>query len=293
MKRILLTGAEGQVGRELQHSLTPLGKVICASRGEIDFSQPDAVQAAVTAMQPDLIVNAAAYTAVDRAESEPELAQLVNAVTPAMLANAAQQLGVGLVHISTDYVFDGQHYLPYLETDSTHPLGVYGATKLAGEEAIRVTGCLHLILRTAWVYGTYGKGNFVKTMLRLGAERPEIRVVVDQIGSPTWSRDIAQAIAHLIPQLNPETAGTYHFTNSGVASWYDFAVAIFEEARLLGWNLQLQRVIPITTEDYPTPARRPAFSVLSHQKILPLLGEHPPHWRQSLRSMLVELRQAV
>lgn len=153
-------------------------------------------------------------------------------------------------------------------------------------------GCdRHIILRTAWVYGTRGKGNFVKTMLKLGADREELRVVADQIGAPTWARDLAGAIAQLAPQLNPETAGTYHYTNSGVTSWYDFAIAIFEEAAALGFPLKIQRVVPITTADYPTPARRPAFSVLSLQKIAPLLGDHPPHWRQSLRQMLLELKQ--
>ncbi len=169
-------------------------------------------------------------------------------------------------------------------------MSVYGKTKLAGEEAIRETCAHHLILRTAWVYGTFGKSNFVKTMLRLGAERQELRVVADQIGSPTWAQDIATVIAQSIPQLTPEVSGTYHYTNSGVASWYDFAVAIFEEAQQLGFPLKVERIVPITTAEYPTPARRPAYSVLACGKIKAILETHPPHWRQRLRQMLRDLK---
>jgi dTDP-4-dehydrorhamnose reductase len=289
--KILLTGAAGQVGQELQQTLVPLGEVVSVGRDRLDFSQFDAVRQLLDDVQPDLIVNAAAYTAVDKAESEPELAHQVNAKTPGILATAAQHMGAGIIHISTDYVFDGDQSSPYRELDPTRPLGVYGESKLGGEEAVRAGCDRHMILRTAWVYGTQGKGNFVKTMLKLGAGREELRVVADQIGAPTWSRDLAEAIAQLAAQLSPETAGTYHYTNSGVTSWYDFAIAIFEEATALGFPLKIQRVIPITTADYPTPARRPAFSVLSLQKITPLLGTHPPHWRQSLRQMLLELKQ--
>jgi dTDP-4-dehydrorhamnose reductase len=291
MTRILLTGAAGQVGQELQHTLSSLGEVIAVARDRIDFSQADAVRQVVTSIQPDVIVNAAAYTAVDKAESELELANLVNGTTPGILAEVAQQQGAGLIHISTDYVFDGSQSTPYRETDPTHPLGVYGHSKLLGEEAIRANCPLHMIIRTAWVYGAKGKVNFVKTMLRLGADREELRVVADQIGSPTWALDLATGIAQLLPQLSPDTAGTYHYTNSGVCSWYDFAIAIFEEAAALEFPLKIQRVIPITTAEYPTPARRPAFSVLSLQKTSQLLGAPPPHWRQSLRKMLVELKQ--
>jgi dTDP-4-dehydrorhamnose reductase len=288
MERILLAGASGQVGWELQRTLAPLGEVILIGRDTVDFSHPEAVQKLVDSVNPTLVVNAVAYTAVDRAESEPELAHLVNETSPGILASAAAQVGAGLIHISTDYVFDGNHSRPYLETDATNPLGVYGKSKLAGEAAIRSNCSRHFIVRTAWVYGTYGKSNFVKTMLRLGAEREELQVVTDQIGSPTWAKDLAGAIAQLIPKLSPGTAGTYHYTNSGVCSWYDFAVAIFEEARQLGFPLNIQTVIPITTEEYPTPAKRPAFSVLSWKKTSALLGSFPPHWRQSLREMLAE-----
>ncbi len=291
MTRILLTGANGQVGAELKMLLLSLGEVVAIARDTWDMADPDSIRRIIDEVQPSLIVNAAAYTAVDKAESELELATLVNAKAPETLAKAAAEIGAGLIHISTDYVFDGKSSSPYLETDATNPLAAYGQSKLLGEEAIRASCPHHFILRTAWVYGVQGKGNFVKTMLRVGAQREELRVVTDQIGAPTWAKDLAIAIAQLAPQLNLETAGTYHYTNSGVCSWYDFAVAIFEEARELGFPLQVQQVVPITTEEYPTPARRPPFSVLSLKKTSVLLGGHPPYWRQSLRKMLVEFQQ--
>ncbi|MDX2241842.1 MAG: dTDP-4-dehydrorhamnose reductase [Leptolyngbyaceae cyanobacterium bins.302] len=290
MTRILLTGANGQVGAELRQTLAPLGEVIALDRTQWDLSNPDSIRPTIQDSQPDLIVNAAAYTAVDKAESEVELAHIINGKAPQVLAEEAEKSSARLIHISTDYVFDGKNSSPYLDADLTHPLGVYGQSKLLGEEAVRANCQNHLILRTAWVYGVQGKGNFVKTMLRVGAQRPELRVVTDQIGAPTWAKDLATVIAQLAPQLNSDTAGTYHYTNSGVCSWYDFAIAIFEEAKALGFPLEVQRVVPITTEDYPTPARRPAFSVLSLQKTTALLGEHPPYWRDSLRKMLAELR---
>jgi dTDP-4-dehydrorhamnose reductase len=291
MTKILLTGANGQVGAELRQTLTALGEVIAIDRTQWDLATPETIHPIVEQLQPNLIVNAAAYTAVDKAESEPDLATLVNGKATGILASAANGIGAGLIHISTDYVFDGKSNNPYLESAPTNPLGVYGASKLAGEEAIRAACPQHIILRTAWVYGVQGKGNFVKTMLRVGAQRDELRVVIDQIGAPTWAKDLALAIAHLAPQLSPDTAGTYHYTNSGVCSWYDFAVTIIEEARAMGFPLQVQRVIPITTEEYPLPAPRPAFSVLSLKKTSALLGDHPPHWLQSLRKMLSELKQ--
>lgn len=289
MRRILITGSNGQLGFELERSLAPVADVIAASRDRLDLSQPTSIRQVVQEVKPDIIVSAGAYTAVDKAESEPELAIAVNGTGAGVLAEEAQQLGIPLIHVSTDYVFDGESSRPYLETDPTHPLGVYGQSKLAGEEAIRKAGGHFIILRTAWVYGVGGKSNFVKTMLRLGAEREEIRVVSDQVGSPTWTGDLASAIAQFISQMSPDLAGTYHYTNSGVASWYDFAVAIFEEARLLGFPLKVERVVPIATVQYPTPARRPAYSVLSCAKITAALGTYPPHWRQALRKMLQEL----
>ncbi|MEH2001626.1 MAG: dTDP-4-dehydrorhamnose reductase [Nostoc sp.] len=287
---ILLIGSNGQVGKELQQILPDYGDIISVARPTIDLVQPDTLRNVIRSKQPQIIINAAAYTAVDKAESEPELASAINAIAPLIIAEESQKLGAFLIHISTDYVFDGNGCSPYQENYATNPLSVYGKTKLAGEEAIRETCVHHLILRSAWVYGTFGKSNFVKTMLRLGAERQEIRVVADQIGSPTWAQDIAAVIAQMIPQLTPEISGTYHYTNSGVASWYDFAVAIFEEAQQLGFPLKVERIVPITTAEYPTPARRPPYSVLASGKISAILGTYPPHWRQRLRQMLTDLK---
>jgi len=289
-KSILLIGSNGQVGKELQKILPSYGDIISVERPTVDLAQPDTLRNVIRSKQPQIIINAAAYTAVDKAESEPELASAINAIAPLIIAQESQKLGAFLIHISTDYVFDGNGYRPYQETDATNPLSIYGKTKLAGEEAIRETCAHHLILRTAWVYGRFGKSNFVKTMLRLGAERQEIRVVADQIGSPTWAQDIATVIAQTIPQLTPEISGSYHYTNSGIASWYDFAVAIFEEAQRLDFPLQVERIVPITTAEYPTPARRPAYSVLACGKISAILETHPPHWRQRLRQMLRDLK---
>jgi dTDP-4-dehydrorhamnose reductase len=285
--RILLTGADGQLGQELQQTLMPLGEVIALTRQELDLSQGEHIRQLVQQIRPNLIVNSAAYTAVDKAESEVDLAQAVNGMAPTIMAEEAEKIGALLLQVSTDYVFDGQKNTPYLETDPTHPLSSYGKSKLAGEVGIQQVTDNYLILRTAWVYDVYGKGNFVKTMLRLGQDREELRVVADQVGSPSWAKDIADAIAQL---LQSETTGIYHFTNSGVVSWYDFAIAIFEEARALGFPLKVQRVIPITTADYPTPAIRPAYSVLSGKKITETLGDYPPYWRDSLRKMLKELQ---
>jgi dTDP-4-dehydrorhamnose reductase len=287
MRRILLIGANGQLGRELARTLTPLGEVIGADRQTIDLSDAAGMQQTILAVKPDLIVNAAAYTAVDRAETESELAYLINATAPTILAETACQLNADLIHVSTDYVFDGRKNTPYLEEDPTNPIGVYGKSKLAGEQGIEQRCDRYLILRTAWVYGTYGKINFVKTMLRLGAQREEVRVVVDQIGSPTWAEDIASAIARLVGNSAP--TGVYHFTNSGVASWYDFASAIFAEAERLGFPLKVQRLVPIATSEYPTPAQRPAYSVLSTKKISAVLDTYPQHWRSGLQQMLAQL----
>ncbi|MCT7949176.1 dTDP-4-dehydrorhamnose reductase [Ancylothrix sp. C2] len=283
--KILITGTNGQLGQELHHHLSEKTYNITGlSRDKLDLANPDNIRQVLQEIKPDVIINAGAYTAVDKAESEPELADAINGKAAGILAEEAKKINSRLIHVSTDYVFDGTASQPYLETDETNPLGVYGKSKLAGEKAIEEVGGEYLILRTAWVYGVGGKGNFVKTMLRLGGDREEIRVVCDQIGSPTWTGDLAEAIGRLI-ELKWDS-GIYHYTNSGVASWYDFAVAIFEEAKQRNFPLKVARVVPITTSEYPTPARRPAFSVLSSKKISAVLGSHPPHWRQSLRKML-------
>ncbi|MEC4891407.1 MAG: dTDP-4-dehydrorhamnose reductase [Oscillatoria sp. PMC 1051.18] len=287
MQPILIIGKTGQLGQELEQIInSPEQKIVTVGRTEIDLTEKDKLRQLIEQIQPKIIINAAAYTAVDKAEAEANLAYKINAESPKIMAQLAQKLSAFLIHVSTDYVFDGRKNFPYQETDSTNPINVYGESKLAGEKAIKAACKNYLILRTAWVYGNKGKGNFVKTMLKLGAERDEIRVVADQIGSPTWTRDLASAIANFIPHLNPEISGVYHYTNSGVASWYDLAVAIFEEAKILNFPIKVQRVIPITTSEYPTPAKRPAYSVLNCAKIKQVLGTYPPHWRQSLREML-------
>lgn len=293
MTRILVTGAQGQLGQELVTLLKPLGEVTGIDRDELDLTEFDKVAAFWQDWQPDIVVHGAAYTAVDRAEEQVDLAMQVNGEAPGQLARLAAASGAKLIHISTDYVFDGSKNQPYLETDRTNPLSSYGRSKLRGEELVQESGAMFAILRTAWVYGNGITGNFVKTMLRLGQEREELRVVYDQVGSPTWTVDLAGAIAQLIPKLNSETVGIYHYTNAGVTSWYDFAIAIFEEAQKLGIPLKIKRVLPITTDQYPTPAKRPPYSVLSGQKLADLLGTPPPHWRQSLQKMLAEYAEKL
>ncbi len=290
MTKILLIGTTGQVGQELQPTLTYLGEVIAVGRQELDLSQPEQIRQGIAEIKPDIVINAAAYTAVDKSESESDLAMAINASAPKEIAIAAQDIGATLVHISTDYVFNGKNHTPYLETDQTDPLGVYGKSKLLGEIGVRENCDRHIILRTAWVYGSRGHGNFVKTMLKLGASREELKVVADQIGSPTWSYDIALAITQLLSKSLDDSSikGTYHFTNSGVASWYDLAVATFAEAKQLGFPLKVEQVFPITTADFPTPTQRPAYSVLSKAKITATTGIYPPYWRDSLKKMLAE-----
>ncbi|REJ40149.1 MAG: dTDP-4-dehydrorhamnose reductase [Microcystis flos-aquae TF09] len=288
MKKVLLIGAKGQVGQELQVTLPYLGEVISIGREELDLTNSEKIGQLIREIHPDYLVNAAAYTAVDKAETEPDLAYSINSIAPKIMAESAEKIKAKFLHISTDYVFDGRKNTPYLETDLTNPLGVYGQSKLRGEEEIKTVNSQAIILRTAWVYGSYGKSNFVKTMLRLGKEREELKVVVDQVGSPTWAKDIATAITHLLINVdNPP--GIYNFTNSGVASWFDLTKAIFEEAKISGIPLKIQRVIPITTAEYPTPAVRPAYSVLSGQKISQQLDYIPPYWRDSLKAMLNQL----
>ncbi|MGK7928183.1 MAG: dTDP-4-dehydrorhamnose reductase [Spirulina sp.] len=284
---ILLFGNTGQLGREVQQKLESTGKnYVTFSRDRCDFTQPESIREAISAYQPKIIINCAAYTSVDKAESDREIANTINGKALQVLAKEAAKINAFLLHISTDYVFDGTKNTPYEESDRVNPINAYGDSKLIGEREIQENCDRFLILRTSWVYGRYGKGNFVKTMLRLGAERKEIRVVADQIGSPTWTGDLA----NIITQLSPNLTGIYHYSNSGVASWYDFAVAIFEEAKLLNFPLKMEKVIPITTEEYPTAAKRPAYSVLSCRKISSILDRFPPHWRESLRKMLKKLK---
>jgi len=294
--KILLTGSGGQLGCDLAPLLEMAGHEVVVPRSkELDISDAAAVAAAVAAIRPEVIINAAAYTKVDLAEKEKEAAAAINARGPENLARAAGMNGAALVHISTDFVFDGKKPRPYTEDDATGPLGVYGRTKLDGEAAIRRTLERHMIVRTSWLYGSGGSGgNFVKTILRLAAEREHLRVVYDQAGSPTWTADLAAALVSVVRSIEEgddagDGWGLYHYSNEGVASWYDFAVAIVEEAQRAGFGVKCNRVEPILAVQYPTPAERPAYSVLDKAKIKSAFGITIPHWRSGLRAMLAEL----
>lgn len=286
--KILVTGVSGQLGSELRARLQQAGHaVIPLTRAEADFTQPERVREAVAVHKAEWVINCAAYTAVDQAESDVDSAFAVNRDAARAVAEAVSGYGGRLLHVSTDFVFDGTQSHPYREDDGANPLGVYAQSKWAGEQAVRELMPDALIVRTAWVHGAHGN-NFVKTMLRLAAEREELRVVDDQIGSPSWTGDIADALIALIGQ---DARGCYHFTNEGVASWYDFAVAILDEARALGFPIKARCVTPIPTTGYPTPAKRPAYAVLDKQKIRAALGRPIPHWRAALVAMLRELQR--
>jgi dTDP-4-dehydrorhamnose reductase len=299
--RILITGSYGQVGWNLQRTLSPLGEVIALSRDELNLADLDAVMRAVRDSGANLVVNAGAYTAVDKAESEPELAHTVNALAPARMAAELAGSGGTLIHYSTDYVFDGSKAGAYLEDDVTGPLNVYGRTKLEGEQAITASGCAHVILRTSWVYDIRGK-NFLRTVLRLAREREELRMVGDQFGAPTWARSIAEATAAIAVQLlhhrgteaQSETAGgIFHLTAAGRTSWAEFADAIVKEyddccswpadTGEFGQPLKVKNIVSIATDEYPTPAKRPLNSVLSNDKVEATFGIALPDWRSQLR----------
>jgi len=291
--RILLLGGNGQVGRELRRSLAPLGELVVATRDGVDadaaanFDDPTALAAMVRGSGADVVVNAAAYTAVDKAEADADAAFRVNSEAPGAIARACARIDALLVHYSTDYVFDGSASRPYREDDATAPLGVYGISKLAGEDAIRASGARHAILRTAWVYASHGR-NFLLTMLRLANERDELRVVADQIGAPTPAAWIADATADLIRRGVAES-GTWHLVTSGQVSWHGFASAIMEDAHALGLLERMPTVVPITTAEFPTPARRPAYSVLDTTRLHDDFGIVPPAWRGELRATLREI----
>lgn len=280
--KILVTGANGQLGQALAAHMPAGADAVALDRAALDIGDGAAVEAAIAAIAPDLIVNAAAYTAVDKAESDAEAAWRVNAAGPGHLAAAAAGRRARFIHVSTDFVFDGAQGMPYRPDQPTAPLGVYGASKRAGEEAVLAAHPGALIVRTAWVYGTSGH-NFVRTMLRLMAERDEVRVVADQIGTPTYAAGLAQALWALDAA---GATGIHHWTDSGAASWYDFAVAIQEEALALGLLARAVPVVPIATSDYPTPARRPSYSILDKSSAVALVGAPAPHWRIHLRDML-------
>lgn len=295
--RILILGATGQLGRELQSSFVEDGEVIAVHRNEVDLASPEQLRAFVRNLAPSIILNAAAYTAVDRAESEPDLAMAVNAHAPGILAEEAQRANALLVHYSTDYVFDGSKTEPWVETDAPNPLNVYGKTKLAGEEAIRHVGGRYLIFRTSWVYGPHGN-NFLLTMLRLGRERTQLNVVDDQVGSPTTSIELAKATHAIVrnilsePAWPPsEWAGIYHMSCAGSVSWCGFAQAIFARAQaLLDGNSPA--VHPILSSQYPTAARRPQYSVLSNEKLFARFGLRLASWESALDRVMQLLSNA-
>ena len=285
---ILISGKTGQVAVELQKHLAGLGNLIVLGRDVLDLSQPEQIRAQVRAHKPDLIIIAAAHTAVDQAESEPELAFAINATAPGVFAEEAAALGIPLIHYSTDYVFDGSKPAPYTEDDATNPLGVYGKSKLAGELAIAASGARHLILRTSWVYSTHGK-NFLLTMQRLLQERSELRVVADQIGAPTWAGTIAQSTRALIERWQAGDAGawgTYHLTASGETSWFGFTQAI--AGHLTAQGKACATLEPIPASAYPTPAARPQNSRLDCSKLAREWGVAQPDWEAALSACLAE-----
>ena len=293
--KLLLLGCNGQVGWELQRSLSVLGDVVAVGRAEGnlcgDFANPEAVAATVRAVRPDVIVNAAAHTAVDKAESEAELAQLLNATTPGVLAREAKALGALLVHYSTDYVFDGSGHMPRAEDAPTAPLSIYGRTKLEGEQLIAASGCQHLIFRTSWVYAARG-GNFAKTMLRLAQEREKLSVINDQYGAPTGADLIADVTAHAIRHVlaQPEDGGLYHLVASGETTWHAYAQFAIAQAQSLRPDLdwKVQAIDAVPTSAFPTPAKRPHNSRLDTRKLQSTFGLQLPHWQAGVTRMLRE-----
>ena len=291
--KILLLGANGQVGYELRRSLASLGELIPTTRSGVldgsaceraDFDIPESLPTLVERIAPDVVVNAVAYTAVDRAEDEPDAAFRTNAESPGRLAEACIGSGALLLHYSTDYVFDGESDRPYREEDATGPLGIYGRSKLAGERVIQESGCRHLIFRTAWVYGSYG-ANFMRTMLRLGSERDELRVVADQRGTPTPARLIADVSASVL-QDQPMRSGIWHLTATGETSWHGFAEEIFRQSAARGLINRIPSVVPIATSEYPTRAQRPRYSCLDTSRLGEDFGIRLPDWKQALTQVL-------
>ncbi len=300
--RILVTGASGQVGSQLVRALEPLGDVVAPTRAELDLSSDASIRRCIRALQPRWIVNAAAYTAVDQAESEPALAHAINAEAPGIIGEEAEAIDAPVIHFSTDYVFDGTNATPYLETDPTAPLNVYGASKLAGESALRQSCRGSLIFRTSWVYGATGK-NFLRTFLKLAHERDQLRIVADQHGAPTWSRDLASLIAHVIAQIEHEAAtepvrliyaaryhrGIYHAAGSGETTWAGFATEALRQLAERDPSINLATIIPITTAEYPTPAARPLNSRLDCSKLDRTFNYNMMDWHNSLHQVLDEL----
>ncbi|MBT5470070.1 MAG: dTDP-4-dehydrorhamnose reductase [Nitrospina sp.] len=288
--KILLIGKTGQIGGELNSIAGDLGSLVTLEREQMDLSKPNSIEPAILEIQPDIIINAAAYTAVDKAEDEPELAMAINGVAPGIMAKAAKKVGAGLVHYSTDYVFDGHSDKPYREEDSPSPMSVYGKSKLAGEKAIIEAEIPHLILRTSWVYSLHGK-SFLKTIKKLSIEKDTLRIVDDQIGSPTWARSIALATHKILGRClnkewlkkpNPSLTGIFHLTCQGNTSWHGFAKEII---KLSEENLNT-KLIPIPTSEYPTPAARPPYSVLCNEKVKNIFDIEMPHWLNAMKVCL-------
>lgn len=295
MLKLLLTGVNGQVGFELRRSLAMLGDVLAVGQVQCNLSNPAAIRQLVQNYRPNVIVNPAAYTAVDKAESNPLVASAVNADAPQVLGEEAQKIGALVVHYSTDYVFDGRKDGAYTELDPTNPRSVYGATKLAGELALQATGAKHLILRTSWVVGAHG-GNFAKTMIRLAAERDQLSIVADQFGAPTSAALLADITAHLVREHQKNGGagfayGTYHAVADGVTNWHEYACYVIERARAAGQPVLVapDAILPITTADYPTPAQRPANSQLATAKLQQTFGLHLPHWRSGVDHILDQI----
>jgi dTDP-4-dehydrorhamnose reductase len=295
MNKILILGKQGQIAWELQMTLATLGAVTVLGSQELDLANPEDIATKIRTIQPDIIVNAAAYTAVDKAEQEPELCQAINATAPGILAELARESQALFIHYSTEYVFNGHKTSPYLETDLPQPLGVYGASKLAGEQAIIQVDCPHLILRTTWIYGNRGK-NFLLTILRLAAERAELKIVADQVGAPTWSRSVAEATAQIVAQCAKDRSnirGLYNLSAAGKTSWHGFASQIVDRYRVQypHRHLAVQNIQAIPTSEYPTPAQRPAYSVLDNSKVLADFGVQLPDWESSLAQLLASWEQ--
>jgi dTDP-4-dehydrorhamnose reductase len=313
VRRILLLGKNGQLGWELQRSLAPLADLVALDRAETrapgagagsadarpvlcgDLGRPEELEATVRVLAPDVIVNAAAYTAVDKAETDEEAARAINATAPGALARLCAELGAWMVHYSTDYVFDGTGTTPWRESDPTGPLSVYGKTKLDGEERIRASGCRHMILRTSWVYGARGV-NFAKTILRLAAEREALRVIDDQVGAPTGADLLADVTAHALRGLEarPDLGGTYHVAAKGETSWFEYARFVIDTARARGWSLKVARndVCPVPSSAYPLPARRPDNSRLNCERFESAFSLRLPSWQYGVERLLAELSPA-
>jgi len=288
--RILLTGATGQIGAEVA-ALLGGHDVLAPSRAEFDLADPPGIRAAIRAFRPELIINPAAYTAVDKAESEPTAARAVNALAPAVIAEEARRLGVPMIHFSTDYVFSGDARVPYTEADPTGPINVYGQTKLEGEQAVAASGCAYIILRTSWVYGRHGR-NFLLTMERLARERPTLEVVSDQFGTPNWARTLARATVHLLGLGRDELStlsGVYHLSCRGETNWHAFAAAIVDSMHLS----PAPEVVPIASSEYPTAARRPAYGVLDSSRFERAFAFELPEWRAALDECQNSIRDTM